>query len=393
MKKLLSAALIICLAMALVACGRKSTSATDNQSTADSTSNTDSMTDSALEDYTKPDNCATVLLVTINPQFRLYLDENGQVLAVEPVNDDAAAIAENITIEDKSFEEVIENIVSCANNNGYVKENATIDFMIVESSSSSEVKTDILNKAEQQANDTAKELNITINVNTSEQSTTPEPTPDSSTSEEPETTEEPTTEEPTTEEPTTEEPTTAHTHSFSGATCTEPGKCECGANNGKPLGHNYVNGVCTRCNAKDPDYKLTSVFEKKGVWSTMYLVDSNELYCAGISLCSDSGEYSVSVGIGVPLSSLPEDMQNSLLENPTDLTEFEGVKYYIGMGSGEPIASATEDSATITLTDSNGNTLVLNRTDENTLVVPSVSGTFSVFAGLPVNTVFTFSAK
>lgn len=46
-----------------------------------------------------------------------------------------------------------------------------------------------------------------------------------------------------------------HTHVFTGATCTEPGRCECGAA-GVALEHNYTGatctnaGTCTRCGAK-----------------------------------------------------------------------------------------------------------------------------------------------
>lgn len=47
-----------------------------------------------------------------------------------------------------------------------------------------------------------------------------------------------------------------HIHEYSQATCTEPGKCVCGATTGEPLGHEYTEatcttpGICTRCNIK-----------------------------------------------------------------------------------------------------------------------------------------------
>ncbi len=56
---------------------------------------------------------------------------------------------------------------------------------------------------------------------------------------------------------TTKRTTAAHTHSYSDATCTEPAKCSCGKVNGKALGHSYNNGVCSRCNAQDPNYVKT----------------------------------------------------------------------------------------------------------------------------------------
>ena len=49
--------------------------------------------------------------------------------------------------------------------------------------------------------------------------------------------------------------TTAHTHSFVGATCTQAGKCSCGATDA-PLGHSFAGAACTeaatctRCGAK-----------------------------------------------------------------------------------------------------------------------------------------------
>ena len=45
-----------------------------------------------------------------------------------------------------------------------------------------------------------------------------------------------------------------HIHSYADATCTEPGKCSCGATTGKALGHKFnSNGVCTRCGLVDLD--------------------------------------------------------------------------------------------------------------------------------------------
>ena len=48
--------------------------------------------------------------------------------------------------------------------------------------------------------------------------------------------------------------TEPHTHYWNAATCTEPRTCDCGETLGAALGHKFVNGVCTRCQAADPDY-------------------------------------------------------------------------------------------------------------------------------------------
>ena len=44
-----------------------------------------------------------------------------------------------------------------------------------------------------------------------------------------------------------------HTHSFGAATCTSPAICECGATEGDPIAHTFVEGLCA-CGAVDPDY-------------------------------------------------------------------------------------------------------------------------------------------
>lgn len=67
---------------------------------------------------------------------------------------------------------------------------------------------------------------------------------------------------------TNSNPTSTHTHTYSAATCSEPKKCKiCSAINGKALGHNYENGMCKRCSAKDPNYvRYTIIYNANGGW-------------------------------------------------------------------------------------------------------------------------------
>lgn len=55
-----------------------------------------------------------------------------------------------------------------------------------------------------------------------------------------------------------------HIHSYSAATCTEPGKCSCGAISGSALGHSYDKGKCSQCDATDPNYFEPLVFSGSG---------------------------------------------------------------------------------------------------------------------------------
>ena len=57
-----------------------------------------------------------------------------------------------------------------------------------------------------------------------------------------------------------------HTHTWSEATCTKPAKCECGETKGEALGHDYKDGVCTRCEGADPNYVEPNFFQKIIAW-------------------------------------------------------------------------------------------------------------------------------
>ena len=45
-----------------------------------------------------------------------------------------------------------------------------------------------------------------------------------------------------------------HVHDYADATCTAPATCACGATEGEALGHEYAEGVCSRCDVADPEY-------------------------------------------------------------------------------------------------------------------------------------------
>ncbi len=128
MKKVLS--LIFCLTIALsalVGCAPKETVGASSQ-----------VTSNEIADFEKPETYASVVLVTINPQFRLYLDADGVVLAVEPVNADAKTIEKKIEFKNKKVEAVVENLVVAANDGGFIKENATVDVKIASNSNAEE---------------------------------------------------------------------------------------------------------------------------------------------------------------------------------------------------------------------------------------------------------------
>ena len=78
----------------------------------------------------------------------------------------------------------------------------------------------------------------------------------------------------------------AHIHEFSPASCYDPALCDCGAVNGEALGHDYKEGVCSRCGTADPNHKVPVKIEKIGLNETVTITGADE---------SCSGEIEISV--------------------------------------------------------------------------------------------------
>ncbi len=381
MKKIFALLMAVLLLFTLAACKSNEKPSTDN-----STSTTDTVA------FTAPENYATVLLVTINPEFKLYLDEKGSVLAVEPVNSDAKSIASDIENIKGDLETVIHDIVSAADKGGFVKENATVNFQVTMVKDDTINTDDILNTVKETANKAVADSEKTIEVNVS----VAEDVLKESVSSNEETS--------STNITTSTEPqgtaSQTHKHSYSAATCTEPKKCSCGATEGKALGHKYSNGTCTVCGAKDPNFvSYTSVKNKTGSWNLKFLVGKT-LYNINLTLYS-SAEYGIGAGYDICdlVDDLPEDMKANILKNYQDsLITYEDKQYYAGRGSGENLASLEEDGTTVTLTDTDGAKLVLIRTAENTMTVQSFDNSFAFLdyldegVKIPVGAVFTFKA-
>ncbi len=369
MKRIPALMLALILLFTLAACGGTENPPTDTGAAGTGENQT--------EQFVKPENYASVLLVTINPQLRLYLDANGTVLAVEAVNEDAVEIAENISFSNQSVDSVVEKIVTAANEKGLIKEeNATIHLSVTETTSQQASPAEILNKAQSGATRATASISIPVSVQTedktaSQQQSSSEPT-DSATSD-------------TTQTESSDSPA-PHTHSYSDATCTAPKTCSCGATEGTALGHDYKNGTCSRCNTKDPNFvSYTSVTQKNGSWTAMFL-DGETLYDTSFLLYGDAWE--MGYGLGDPLTSLPEEVQEDM---KADCTLYNGNYYYFGRGGGGEIAALSEEGTTVTLTDESGNQLVLTRTGEDALTVKTSPSAFGDFNKIPEGIVLTFT--
>lgn len=375
MKKILLIFLVTLLVLTACACGK-----------ANDTSSLDS-TPFVGEDaqFIKPENYATVMVITINPTFRLYLGSDNTVLAVEPVNDDAKSVTKDITFEPTSVETIVEKLVTESSQKGFVKENATVQVEITEKKLDTIDTEQILQKAKTAVDTTATELKLAVAVTTEDKTELTNSDTQSQTSSQA------VSSKPT---PATSAITSVniHTHKFADATCTEPKKCECGATDGKALGHNYKNGLCSVCEATDPNFvSFKSVKSKNGYWMFKY-VTGETFFDASLNFVSGEQDPGISFAIGDSFSKLPEEAWADIrAEGGESYVTFEGGEYYVGRGGGDDIGGVTEDQNIVTVTDLAGNKLVLERTGENTLKVKTAPAQFSDLENIPQGTVLTFA--
>ena len=377
MKKIFAVLLALIMVFAFVGCGKDKTEKDNSQT--------------AKVEFEKPEGYVSVITVTINPKFNLYLDENSNVLAVEPVNKDAEKVIENVDFKGKDVKEAVESIITVANENGFIKEDATIDIQIIEKKNENVNTTELLNTTKTAVDNKIAALEIKVKVEVEDKtietssesqpadSSVPENTTSSSTQSKPSS---------TSNKPSNTSSKPVHTHSYSAATCTQAAKCSCGAVKGNALGHDYFEGVCRRCGVNDPNYALTSVKIMDGYWSLMYL-GGNTLN--DVSLTLFGNEIGLGVGYGDDISDWPPEQFEEMKK---ESILYGGKYYYFGRGDGDSLQSVTENGKTITVKDSSGAVLTLERTGETTMKVTNSPAAFGVLEGkIPVGTVLTFKTE
>ena len=358
MKKLLAILLVLAvLVMGVTGCKPAEVGGDNNE-------------DGSSGSFVKPDNYASVVLMTINPQFKMYLDADGNVLAVEAVNEGAKQVERNISLKNKKLDDVVKEIVTAIDDGGIVKGSWNVKFEVVEQKDKTVDVNALITKVENVAEKAFEEVeaevtvNVTVNIAQSENSVNTNSADNTNSVEQ-------------------------HTHNFGEATCTKPATCECGATEGKELGHKYVDGKCTRCKTVDPDYKVnyTSLDQKGGKWA-FTIIAGTECFDGSLVL---SGEYAITANVGDDVETLRENVDESVWDKfLSDCKKIDGKYYYFGRGDGDDLASVTENGTTVTVTDTAGVKLVLNRTGENTMKVVSCSGDFTMIGKVAAGTEFTY---
>lgn len=252
MRKFLALILTLTLVCSFSACKKESSSSEMETSslTTQTASKTDPDNTTSTEntDFVEPKDYAVALQLSINPQFKIYLDKNLKAIKIKPLNDDAIAILSDYRyIGNESFETIVDSLISKGKEKGYVKRNSPVNIGIFYMNK----KTVDVEEMNNRLNNLTKAMSQKYNAIVKFKA--PSDIGDSTASSNNSTTNS----RPSTSKPSasTSTPTPTHTHSFSAATCTAPKACSCGATEGQALGHNYKNGKCSRCGSNDPNFR------------------------------------------------------------------------------------------------------------------------------------------
>lgn len=162
-------------------------------------------------------------------------------------------------------------------------------------------------------------------------------------------------------------------HTYLDADCETAKTCvNCNAVQGKPKGHNYIQGVCTRCKGDQPGYKALM----GNTWQTMGKTFSEEeLDVIQLRLTEES--CIIYAEVWAPLENLSAEKQEEYLKNPDSLIEYKRHKYY-SMGFGDSCTFTyleEENIATIQVVNgSNNGTIIMERKGEGKFSITEVLG-------------------
>lgn len=82
--------------------------------------------------FEAPEGYAVALSMKVNPEFRLYLDQEGAVLAIEPLNEDAEWVVDATFTPTGELGEVLEALTAAIKDGGYIEDRAAITLAVYE---------------------------------------------------------------------------------------------------------------------------------------------------------------------------------------------------------------------------------------------------------------------
>ena len=169
-------------------------------------------------------------------------------------------------------------------------------------------------------------------------------------------------------------------HQYKDADCTTPMTCTlCGEIRGEALGHDYIEGVCSRC----ADVDATYVALADGMWKTDAISEDGS-HLENITLQFFEGTNAVlGAGIYQRLSDVPESERDPSMNDEANWYDYSGeIYYYAGYAVFNELTYSVEGNVitcTLTYEGEVAGTLILERTAGNMLTVTYYSGKFSVY--------------
>lgn len=169
-----------------------------------------------------------------------------------------------------------------------------------------------------------------------------------------------------------------HHHSYRDADCETPKTCtDCGYTRGSALGHDYAEGVCSRCGNTDATYLPLLETE----WSAV-AVSENGKQLEIVVLRFDSNSCSISSVLYDRLSDIPMDQWDANMRNEENWYDYGGEVYYRKQKTTMQTLSYSTNGNQITCellgNDAVLGTLILERTAGHTLNVTYFEGAFNV---------------
>jgi hypothetical protein len=170
-----------------------------------------------------------------------------------------------------------------------------------------------------------------------------------------------------------------HCHSYRDADCVTPKTCtDCGATRGEALGHDYNEGICTRCGDEDSSY--TPLLD--GNWRADAVNENgSQLEYISLRFYEDGIAY-FGAGVYDRLSDVPEAERDDFMLNEENWYDYSGeIYYYAGFGIGDELVYSVEGNiitCELHRDDTVAGTLILERTAGNMLTVTYFEGAFSI---------------
>ncbi len=116
-----------------------------------------------IQKFEKPETYATILNIKMNAEFNLYLDEDNNVIAIEPINKPSQGFSLSIP-KRTHLQTVLEAMVTAVEKSGVALKKGSVKFCILESKSEKFNQESFLKEVQKWADDTAEKTTGSQNV-------------------------------------------------------------------------------------------------------------------------------------------------------------------------------------------------------------------------------------